>query len=72
MLIYFATKARLVWSAPVNYHIPDYVWKIIGGFTNYGPPLKLAFQHMSNKKNNEMYIKNYDYALMCFYTDGSA
>ena len=72
MIIFFATKAKLVWNAPLSHNIPDYVWRIRGGFTNYGAPLKMAFEHMCNKNNKDMHIKEFDYALMCFYTDGSA
>jgi hypothetical protein len=39
MIIFFATTAKLAWSAPLESVIPDYVWKIRGGFTNYGLPL---------------------------------
>ena len=59
MIIFFATKARLVYSAPLSDKIPDYVWKIRGGFTNYGEPLLLAFEHMCNENSDE-HIKNFD------------
>jgi hypothetical protein len=72
MIIYFATTARLVWNAPLYSLIPEHVWKLRGGFTNYGAPLKLAFEHMCNKNNKDMHIKEFDYALMYFYTDGNA
>ena len=74
MIIFFATTAKVAWSAPLDKKIPEHVWKIKGGSTNYGLPLKMAFEHMCNKGDfkTDEHIKNFDYALMCFYTDGSA
>ena len=42
------------------------MWVIRGGFTNYGPPLRKAFDEMNK------IIKDKDFAFLCLYTDGNA
>lgn len=66
LVIAFSGVARIIWNDSLDKKIPDHLWKCHKGFTHYGPPLIKAFEVM-----NEI-IQHYEYAYMCFYTDGNA